>query len=133
MIPRGHLPRRCSWNHPSEQFRQTFTFAQHGLRFLRQRSFQKPPKCHIYTGGSQTSQTSPISSYPTQRLNTKTTMSETYRPGWDKPLDPSIYDPDDEEIAFMKATTGIQNDEELKKHIFAVQAKAFSVSICAMF
>lgn len=56
-------------------------------------------------------------------------MSETHRPGWAKPLDESLYAPDDEEKAFMKATTGIQDDEELKKHIIAVQTKAFGVSV----
>ena len=37
------------------------------------------------------------------------------------------YAPDEEEKAFMKATTGIQDDEELKAHIIAVQTKAFGV------
>ena len=55
-------------------------------------------------------------------------MSETHRPGWAKPLDASLYAPDEEEKAFMKATTGIQDDEELKAHIIAVQTKAFGVS-----
>ena len=54
-------------------------------------------------------------------------MSETYRPGWDKPLDQSLYAPDEEEKAFMKATTGIQDDDELKEHILAAQANAFAV------
>ncbi|KAM5534971.1 hypothetical protein V8D89_011344 [Ganoderma adspersum] len=52
-------------------------------------------------------------------------MSETHRPGWAKPLDTSLYAPDEEEKAFMKTTTGIQDDEELKTHIIAVQTKAF--------
>ncbi|TBU48535.1 hypothetical protein BD309DRAFT_949327 [Dichomitus squalens] len=52
-------------------------------------------------------------------------MSETHRPGWAKPLDPSLYAPDEEEKGFMKTTTGIQDDEELKAHILAVQSKAF--------
>ena len=54
-------------------------------------------------------------------------MSVTHRSRWDLPLDPSLYAPDDEEKAFMKTTTGIQDDEELKAHIFAVQKKAFGV------
>ncbi len=54
-------------------------------------------------------------------------MSETHRPGWAKPLDPSLYTPDEEEKAFMKATTTIQDDEELKAHIIAVQTSAFGV------
>ncbi len=56
-------------------------------------------------------------------------MSETHRPGWAKPLDESLYAPDDEEKAFMKTTTGIQDDDELKRHIIAVQTKAFGVSM----
>ena len=47
---------------------------------------------------------------------------------WDLPLDPSMYAPDEEEKAFMKTTTGIQDDEELKTHILAAQKKAFGVS-----
>ncbi|TBU33175.1 hypothetical protein BD311DRAFT_749372 [Dichomitus squalens] len=54
-------------------------------------------------------------------------MSITHRPRWDLPLDPSLYAPDEEEKAFMKMTTGIQDDEELKTHIFAIQAKALTV------
>ena len=54
-------------------------------------------------------------------------MSETHRPGWAKPLDESLYAPDEEEKAFMKATTGIQDDDELKEHILAAQANAFAV------
>ncbi|PIL22630.1 hypothetical protein GSI_15321 [Ganoderma sinense ZZ0214-1] len=53
-------------------------------------------------------------------------MSETHRPGWDKPLDPALYTLDEEEKAFMKAATGIQDDEELKTHVLAVQTKAFA-------
>ena len=48
-------------------------------------------------------------------------MSETHRPGWAKPLDESLYAPDDEEKAFMKATTRIQDDEELKSKIKEVE------------
>ncbi|TBU29947.1 hypothetical protein BD311DRAFT_719492 [Dichomitus squalens] len=54
-------------------------------------------------------------------------MSETHRTGWEKPLNPSLYAPDEEEKAFMQATTGIQDDEELKAHIIAVQTKAFEL------
>ncbi|KAH9924690.1 uncharacterized protein BXZ73DRAFT_91257 [Epithele typhae] len=48
------------------------------------------------------------------------------RPAWHKTLDESLYTPDEEEKAFMKATTGIQDDGELKRHIIAVQTRAFS-------
>ena len=54
-------------------------------------------------------------------------MSETNRPGWNKPLDESLYAPDEDEKAFMKATTGIHDDGELKRHIIAVQHNAFAV------
>ncbi|EJF56627.1 hypothetical protein DICSQDRAFT_157852 [Dichomitus squalens LYAD-421 SS1] len=54
-------------------------------------------------------------------------MSLTHRSSWDLPLDSSMYAPDEEEKAFMKATTGIQDDEELKAHILAVQAKAWTI------
>ncbi len=56
-------------------------------------------------------------------------MSETHRPAWEKPLDPSLYVLDDEEKAFMKVATGIQDDDELKTHVLAIQTKAFEVSM----
>lgn len=43
-------------------------------------------------------------------------------------LDPSLYNPQPHEIEFFKAQTGIENDEELKAHIFAVQKEAWEVS-----
>ncbi|KAA1474302.1 hypothetical protein DENSPDRAFT_323230 [Dentipellis sp. KUC8613] len=43
------------------------------------------------------------------------------------PLDASLYKLGDEETVFYKATTGITSDEELKKHILDVQAKAYAV------
>ncbi|KAI0034152.1 hypothetical protein K488DRAFT_46101 [Vararia minispora EC-137] len=42
-------------------------------------------------------------------------------------LDESFYGLDAEEAAFYKQQTGIQDDAELKQHIMAVQAKAYSV------
>ena len=60
-------------------------------------------------------------------------MSETHRPAWDKPLDSSIYALDEEEEEFMKAATGIQDDEELKSHVIAVQTKAFAVCLSALY
>ena len=54
-------------------------------------------------------------------------MSITHRPRWDLPLDTSLYAPDEEEKAFLKTTTGIQDDEELKAHILGIQTKAFTV------
>ena len=54
-------------------------------------------------------------------------MSETNRPGWNKPLDESLYAPDEEEKVFLVATTGIEDDEGLKEHIINLQRKAFGV------
>ena len=44
------------------------------------------------------------------------------------PLDENEYKIDEDGLAFMKAQTGIE-DEELKKHILAVQAEAYAVSL----
>ena len=44
------------------------------------------------------------------------------------PLDPSIYNLDEEERSFFKAQTGIQDDDELRDHILEVQAEAYAVS-----
>jgi len=43
-------------------------------------------------------------------------------------LDPSLYYLTEAEAAFFKATTGINNDEELKAHILMVQEKAYKAS-----
>ena len=42
-------------------------------------------------------------------------------------LDPSLYAPSEEEVAFLKSQTGIQDDEELKAHVLAVQKEAWDV------
>jgi len=42
--------------------------------------------------------------------------------------DTSLYNPTPEETAFFKAQTGIDNDDELKRHILDVQAKAYKAS-----
>lgn len=42
-------------------------------------------------------------------------------------LEERFYDLDEEEREFFKRETGIRNDAELKKHIIAVQTKAYSV------
>ena len=39
---------------------------------------------------------------------------------------------DEDGLAFMKAQTGIEDEEELKKHILAVQAEAFAVSLAVL-
>ena len=54
-------------------------------------------------------------------------MADTMLKAWDKALDDSFYAPDEDEKAFMKAATGIQDDEELRQNIIRVQTKAFSV------
>ncbi|TFY61382.1 hypothetical protein EVG20_g7080 [Dentipellis fragilis] len=43
------------------------------------------------------------------------------------PLDSSLYKLEDEQKVFFKATTGITDDEDLKKHILNVQAKAYAL------
>ncbi|TFY76056.1 hypothetical protein EWM64_g7955 [Hericium alpestre] len=43
------------------------------------------------------------------------------------PLDADKYGLDDEESAFFKKEMGITDDEQLKQHIIAVQAEAFSI------
>ena len=44
------------------------------------------------------------------------------------PLDENLYKIDDHALEFMKSQTGIQDTEELKQHILAVQAEAYAVS-----
>ncbi|CDO70895.1 hypothetical protein BN946_scf184829.g3 [Trametes cinnabarina] len=43
------------------------------------------------------------------------------------PLDASLYAIDDEALEFVKATTGIRDPEEVKKHVLTVQAEAYAV------
>ena len=42
-------------------------------------------------------------------------------------LDPSLYNPTPEEVKFLKSQTKIEDDEELKQHVLAVQKEAWSV------
>ncbi len=44
------------------------------------------------------------------------------------PLYENLYKLDEEGLAFMKTQTGIEDEEELKNHIIAVQAEAYEVS-----
>ena len=44
-----------------------------------------------------------------------------------KALDERLYNLHDEERSFFKEQSGIQDDEELKEHIFQVQAEAYKV------
>ncbi|KAG7448618.1 uncharacterized protein BT62DRAFT_929708 [Guyanagaster necrorhizus] len=45
----------------------------------------------------------------------------------DHPLNPSLYAPAEDEVAFFKSQTGIDNDEELRSHIFAIQEEAYKI------
>lgn len=47
--------------------------------------------------------------------------------GREDPLDERFYDLTDEDRAFFKQQTGIQDDDELKAHILQVQAEAYKV------
>ncbi len=44
-----------------------------------------------------------------------------------RPLDPTLYALDEDEAAFFKSQTGIEDDASLKSHIFAVQEEAYKV------
>ncbi|KAI0823143.1 hypothetical protein BC628DRAFT_620307 [Trametes gibbosa] len=44
-----------------------------------------------------------------------------------QPLDRSLYSIDDEGLQFMKTQTGIQDTEELKEHVIAVQEEAYAI------
>ena len=40
-----------------------------------------------------------------------------------------LYDMDEQGLTFIKAETGIEDEEELKKHILAVRAEGYSVRL----
>jgi hypothetical protein len=44
-----------------------------------------------------------------------------------RPFDDSQYSLDEEALAFFKAQTRIDDDDELKQHILAVQKRAYEV------
>ncbi|KAG7448619.1 uncharacterized protein BT62DRAFT_717960 [Guyanagaster necrorhizus] len=44
-----------------------------------------------------------------------------------RPLDPSLYVLADDEVVFIKSQTGIDDDEELKRHILAIQEEAYKL------
>lgn len=44
------------------------------------------------------------------------------------PLDPNLYGLDPDALEFFQQQTGITEEDDLKHHILAVQAKAFAVS-----
>lgn len=45
------------------------------------------------------------------------------------PLDEALYTLDEEEAAFFKSQTGIDDDEELKQHILRAQKDAYEVRV----
>lgn len=47
------------------------------------------------------------------------------------PFDEQLYSLEGEELAFMKSQTGIEDEDELRKHIIAVTKEAYIVSACA--
>jgi hypothetical protein len=54
-------------------------------------------------------------------------QQKSSQPGREVALDERCYNPSDEDRAFLKQQTGIQDDEELRAHIFHVQAEAYKV------
>lgn len=48
-------------------------------------------------------------------------------PDSDMALDERLYDLTEDERTFFKQQTGIQSDDELKAHLFQVQAEAYEV------
>jgi hypothetical protein len=42
-------------------------------------------------------------------------------------LDDRHYNPDERELAFFKSQTGIEDEEDLKRHILAVQVAAYAI------
>ena len=46
------------------------------------------------------------------------------------PLDETLYTLDEQEAAFFKSQTGIDDDEELKQHILRSQKEAYEVRLC---
>jgi hypothetical protein len=59
--------------------------------------------------------------------DTPAQKQQSTQPRREDTLDERYYNPSDEESAFFKQQTGIQDDEELKAHIFQVQAEAYKV------
>ncbi|KAH9964211.1 hypothetical protein BC827DRAFT_1189690 [Russula dissimulans] len=55
------------------------------------------------------------------------TQERSTRQGLQVALDESLYNLTDEERAFFKQQTGIQDDDELKAHIVQVQAEAYKI------
>lgn len=56
---------------------------------------------------------------------TSTYEDPTTRPS----LDESLYTPDDQELAFFRSQTGIDDEQALKDHIISVQRKAYDACL----
>ena len=57
-------------------------------------------------------------------------MSDSYthdQDGKPRPLDENLYKLDEDEFAFLSSQTGIQDPEELKKHVLSVQKEIYAV------
>ena len=48
-------------------------------------------------------------------------------------LDPTLYNPSADEVAFLKKWTGLDDDEQVKQHVIAVQKEAWDVSLAEAF
>lgn len=65
-------------------------------------------------------------------MTTTFDISTTEKVAWTVlPLEPKLYGLLDNERDFFRTQTGIQDDEELKDHILAVQKRAYDVSVLA--
>ena len=59
-------------------------------------------------------------------------QEKSSQPGREVALDERLYELADEDLAFFKQQTGIQDEEELKAHILQVQAEAYKVCWLSM-
>lgn len=57
----------------------------------------------------------------------KAPNSETWTSAQFQDLDPSLYAPSPEDLAFLKSQTGLEDEEVLKQHVLEVQAEAWKV------
>lgn len=60
--------------------------------------------------------------------STRTLGDIKFQPASMPTVDTSLYNLSPEQAAFFKTQTGIDDDEELKRHILEVQAKAYKAS-----
>lgn len=60
--------------------------------------------------------------------STRTLGDIKFQPASMPTVDTSLYNLSPEQAAFFKTHTGIDDDEELKRHILEVQAKAYKAS-----